>query len=130
VEYLRENVEQIWLEALDYALQDTNHVLPTKQIHWLDFHEEKLRKKSQVAFKASHPKTPAVMTILEVFHERGEHNFGTDDVIQMMDIPITQKDHKLRIVVEHILKANGYDKAKRRTKDGKRRWLWGYNGQK
>jgi hypothetical protein len=129
VEYLRENVEQIWLEALDYALQDTNHVLPTKQIHWLDFHEEQLRKKSQVAFKASHPKTPAVMTILEVFHERGEHHFGTDDVIQMMDIPITQKDHKLRIVVEHILKANGYDKAKRRTKDGKRRWLWGYNGK-
>ena len=130
VEYLRENVEQIWLEALHYATQDTNHVLPTKQIHWLDFEEQKLRKKSQKAFKASHPKTPTVMSIVGELHDRGDHNFGTDDIIQMMDIPIGQKDHKLRIVVEHILKTNGYDKAKRRTQEGKRRWLWGYNGQK
>jgi len=130
IDYLRENVEQIWLEAIYLANMDKNHVLPKNQIHWLDFEEEKLRKESQKVFQASHPKTPLVMSIVGTFHEQGKHYFNPDDVIQMMDIPIAQKDHKLRIVVEHILKTNGYDKAKRRLEDGSRRWLWGFNASK
>ena len=130
LDYLRENVEQIWLEAISYANRDKNHYRPTNEIHWLSFEEERLRKISQKAFKASHPKTPTVMSILDDFHDRGHHNFSTSDVIQLMDVPVAQKDHKLRIVVEHILKCNGYAKAKRRTTDGKRRWLWGFNGKK
>jgi predicted P-loop ATPase len=129
VEYIRKNIEQIWLEAIHYATKDKNHVLPTKEIHWLTYEEEVLRKKSQKTFMASHPKTPLVMGIVETLHEQGEHYFKTDDVIKYMDMPISQKDHKLRIVVEHILKSNHYDKAKRRLSCGSRKWLWGYNGK-
>ena len=130
IDYIRENVEQLWLEAIFYASKDKDHVNPQKQIHWLSYEEEELRKNSQKTFMASHPKTPLVMSIVSELHDRKQSYFSTADIIQHMDIPIAQKDHKLRLVVEHILKSNGYDKAKRRLQCGSRRWLWGYNAKK
>ncbi len=130
IDYIRLNVEQLWLEAIFYASKDKDHVNPQKEIHWLSYKEEELRKNSQKTFMASHPKTPLVMSIVSELHDRKQSYFSTADIIQHMDIPIAQKDHKLRLVVEHILKSNSYDKSKRRLQCGSRRWLWGYNGKK
>jgi hypothetical protein len=119
---LKSIVDELWLEAIHYASDD-------KQIHWLTFEEEKLRVENSEPFTVTHPMSPTIMTIVSDLHEIGKHYFTPDDIILRMDVPLTQKDHKLRLIVESVLRGNSYTKARRRTDDG-RRYLWGYDGAK
>ena len=121
VQALKAVVDELWLEAIHYAADE-------KEIHWLTYDEENLRKENAEPFTVTHPKAPIVMGIVKMLHERGHHYFTPDDIIFEMDIPLAQKDHKLRLIVESVLRGNGYSKSRRRTENG-RRWLWGYDGE-
>jgi len=119
---LKAVVDELWLEAIHYASQPS-------EIHWLTFEEEKLRINNSEPFTVTHPMANTILSIIEDLHDNGHHYFQPDDIIMRMDIPLSQKDHKLRLIVESVLRGNGYTKTKRRTNDGSRRWLWGYNAQ-
>ncbi len=119
---LKAVVDELWLEAIHYASQPS-------EIHWLTFEEEKLRINNSEPFTVTHPMANTILSIIEDLHDNGHHYFQPDDIIMRMDIPLSQKDHKLRNIVESVLRGNGYTKTKRRTNDGSRRWLWGYNAQ-
>jgi len=119
VEYIRENIDQIWLEALHYANDP-------KQIHWLDQGEEKLRVGGREAFVSRHPWTNTVKTIIQNFHDAGNHYFQLAEIVTQMDLNLNQKDHKTRIVIESILKELGYTKKKVRIGPNENPvWRWG-----
>jgi hypothetical protein len=121
VQGLKSVVDELWLEAIHYAADKT-------EIHWLTFDEEKLRVRNSEPFTVVHPMAPTIMTIVEDLHEIGTHYFDVSDIIMRMDMPLSQKDHRLRLIVESVLRGSGYNKARRRTKNG-RAYLWGYNGK-
>ena len=110
---LKRDREQLWLEALHLANDDTFQ-------WWLSDEEELLRENGREAFTANHPWTPTIQLLLKQLPQY----FQVDDILSRMDIPVAQRDHKARIIIESILMELGYTKARRYTDNG-RKWAWG-----
>ncbi len=110
---LKRDREQLWLEALELAQDETFQ-------WWLSDDEELLREGGREAFTANHPWTPTIQVLLLQLPQY----FQVDDILSRMDIPVAQRDHKARIITESILMELGYTKARRYTENG-RKWAWG-----
>ena len=119
VEGLREIRDQLWLEALHYAKDET-------QIHYLTDDEESNREEGREAFISLHPYTPLVKTIVENLHSDNINHFQLEDIIGRMEIPVAQRTFALKNTIQDILGELGYSKNKVRVPqpDNKTKPLW------
>jgi hypothetical protein len=119
VEGLKAIRDQLWLEALHYAKDET-------QIHYLTNEEEANREEGREAFISLHPYTPLVKTIVDNLHHGGTHHFQLEDIIGSMEIPVAQRTFGLKNTIQDILGELGYSKNKVRVPqdDGTTKPLW------
>jgi len=121
IEAIKEIRDQLWLEALHYAKDET-------EIHYLTDEEELERKMGRDAFISLHPYTPLVKTILDNLHHDGTHHFQLEDIIGRMEIPVGQRTYALKVIIQDILGELGYSKNKVRVPQGdgttKPLWRW------
>ena len=111
--------DQLWLEALYYAKDET-------QIHYLTADEEANREEGREAFISLHPYTPLVKTIVDNLHSDDTHHFQLEDIIGRMEIPVAQRTFALKNTIQDILSELVYSKNKVRVPqpDGTTKPLW------